>query len=368
MDIISLENKLKVMKKQIEDLKNTLNISSMEDTKKELEKKTLENDFWSDNLTSKKVLDGIKELKLVIDKYNNIKEIYENIFLMCNLIKTEEDSDLEKEVEKDMKKLEREIENLETETLLSEEYDKLNAIITIHAGAGGTESQDWVEMLQRMYFMWAENNNYKVDVYDIQQGDEAGIKSISFLVSGLYAYGYLKSEKGVHRLVRISPFDSNKRRHTSFAAADVMPEIDESIEIEINKEDLKIDTYRASGAGGQHVNKTDSAIRIKHIPTDIVITCQSERSQIQNKENAMKMLKSKLYQYELNKTEERLKEIQGNLSENGWGSQIRSYVFCPYTLVKDHRTNYEIGNIDSVINGNISPFILAYLKYINKNK
>lgn len=245
-------------------------------------------------------------------------------------------------------------------------YDSNNAIVTLHPGAGGTESQDWAEMLYRMYTRWANANGYGVKELDYLEGDEAGIKSVTFLVSGDNAYGYLKAEIGVHRLVRISPFDAGGRRHTSFASVEVLPEITDDIEVEINSDDLRIDTYRASGAGGQHVNKTDSAVRITHIPTNIVVSCQSERSQTMNKETAMKMLKSKLLDLKEKENKETISELKGEQKDIAWGSQIRSYVFCPYTLVKDHRTNYEIGNVDSVMDGNLNDFMQAYLKMISK--
>lgn len=247
-------------------------------------------------------------------------------------------------------------------TLLNGEYDNCNAILTLHAGAGGTEAQDWASMLYRMYSMYCEKNNFKIQIIDSLDGDEAGLKSITFLVEGDKAYGYLKAEMGVHRLVRISPFDSNKRRHTSFASLEVMPEIDETVDVEINPDDIRVDTYRSSGAGGQHVNKTDSAIRITHYPTGIVVTCQNERSQIQNREMAFKVLKSKLIALKVEEREKNLKEIKGDIKKIEWGSQIRSYVFCPYTMVKDHRTNFETSDVDGVMNGNLKPFILDYLK------
>ena len=250
---------------------------------------------------------------------------------------------------------------------MSNKYDINNAIITLHPGAGGTESQDWVEMLYRMYNRWANQNGYKVKELDYLEGDEAGIKSVTALVEGPYAYGYLKGEMGVHRLVRISPFDSGGRRHTSFASLEVLPEITEDIEININPDDLRIDTYRASGAGGQHINKTDSAVRITHIPTNIVVSCQSERSQAMNKDTAMKMLKSKLLDLKEKEHKDKIEDLKGIQKEIAWGSQIRSYVFCPYTLVKDHRTGYEVGNVEQVMNGDLNEFMEAYLKYNNKN-
>lgn len=271
-----------------------------------------------------------------------------------------------KDLIKATNKIEKEITNLEINTLLSGKYDINNAIITLHPGAGGTESQDWVQMLYRMYTRWAQDNGYAVKELDFLDGDEAGIKSVTALISGEYAYGYLKGEMGVHRLVRISPFDSGGRRHTSFASVEVLPEITDDIEIEINPDDLRIDTYRASGAGGQHINKTSSAVRITHIPTNIVVACQTERSQIQNKETAMKMLKSKLLTLKEKENKEKIEDLKGNQMDIAWGSQIRSYVFCPYTLVKDHRTNYEVGNVQAVMDGDLNGFIDAYLRKSDK--
>ena len=262
----------------------------------------------------------------------------------------------------------KEIDKLEITILLSGNYDMNNAIVTIHPGAGGTEAQDWAEMLYRMYSRWATDNGYEIKELDYLDGEEAGIKNVTFLVSGSYAYGYLKGEMGVHRLVRISPFDAGGRRHTSFASVEVLPEIAEDIEVYINPDDLRIDTYRASGAGGQHVNKTSSAIRITHIPTNIVVACQSERSQIQNRETAMKMLKSKLINLKEREQKEKIEDLKGIQMDIAWGSQIRSYVFCPYTLVKDHRTNYEVGNVQAVMDGDLNEFMDAYLKHIANNK
>ena len=281
---------------------------------------------------------------------------------MNELLCLEEDNELIKELLKDTLKLQKELEDLELQTLLSGKYDKNNAILTLHPGAGGTESQDWAEMLYRMYSKWAASNGFSLKELDYLEGDEAGLKSVTFLISGLNAYGYLKSEMGVHRLVRISPFDAGGRRHTSFASLEVLPEITEDIEIEINPDDLRIDTYRASGAGGQHINKTSSAVRITHIPTNIVVACQSERSQIQNRETAMKMLKSKLLELKEKEKKDKIEDLKGNQMDIAWGSQIRSYVFCPYTLVKDHRTNYETGNVQAVMDGDLNGFMEAYLK------
>ena len=304
----------------------------------------------------------MSNIKSKIEKYNNLKSEFDNLKDLSDLLKLESDDELARELIKNTAKIESEITSLEINTLLSGKYDTNNAIITLHPGAGGTESQDWTQMLYRMYTRWAQDNGYEVKELDFLEGDEAGIKSVTFLVSGEYAYGYLKGEMGVHRLVRISPFDSGGRRHTSFASVEVLPEITDDIEIEINSDDLRIDTYRASGAGGQHINKTSSAVRITHIPTNIVVACQTERSQIQNKETAMKMLKSKLLNLKEKENKEKIEDLKGNQMEIAWGSQIRSYVFCPYTLVKDHRTNYEVGNVQAVMDGDLNGFINAYLR------
>ena len=281
---------------------------------------------------------------------------------MLELLELEEDLNTFSSLQQKLEEFSLFLEEKTISTLLNDEYDSCNAILTLHAGAGGTEAQDWASMLFRMYSMYCEKNNFKLKIIDSLDGDEAGLKSITFLVEGEKAYGYLKAERGVHRLVRISPFDSNKRRHTSFASLEVMPEIDDNIDVEINMEDVRVDTYRSSGAGGQHVNKTDSAIRLTHYPTGIVVTCQNERSQIQNREMAFKVLKSKLIALKVEEREKNLKEIKGDIKKIEWGSQIRSYVFCPYTMVKDHRTNFETSDVEGVMNGNLKPFILDYLK------
>ena len=303
----------------------------------------------------------IKGLRDKIARYRELKSLWDDLKTLVELAIEENDESVLDEVKTNYKKLTSDLENMKLETLLSGKYDKNNAIITLHAGAGGTEAQDWCEMLYRMYTHWAERRGYSVETLDFLDGEEAGLKSITFLVEGLNAYGYAKCEKGVHRLVRISPFDSAARRHTSFASCEVMPEIDDDIEVDINPEDLRVDTYRSSGAGGQHINKTESAIRITHIPTGVVVTCQNERSQHKNRETAMKMLKSKLIEIAEREQKEKIEDLKGVQMEIGWGSQIRSYVFHPYTMVKDHRTNYEVGNINAVMDGDIDGFINAYL-------
>ena len=337
-------------------------IANKEKELKQLENKTLEQDFWNDSKESGKILSKIKSLKSIVLDYNKIENDLNNLIEMNDLVIDEKDEELGKEILSNTSNLEKEIERLELETYLSGKYDRNNAIITIHPGAGGTESQDWAEMLYRMYCKWANKSNFSTNEVDFLEGDGAGIKSVTFEVIGENAYGYLKGEMGVHRLVRISPFDSNSRRHTSFASVEVLPEITDDIELDINPDDLRVDTYRASGAGGQHINKTSSAVRITHIPTNIVVQCQSERSQIQNRETAMKMLKSKLLDLKEREQKEKIEDLKGIQREIAWGSQIRSYVFCPYTMVKDHRTNYETGNIQAVMDGEIDSFIESYLK------
>ena len=341
---------------------NLFDISNLKEELKILEEKTNNADFWQDSQNSSKILKQINQIKSKIEFYKKIENNLNNVIEMNFLVEQEKEESLEEEKKKSIKQLEKEIEKLEIDTLLSGKYDSNNAILTIHPGAGGTESCDWAQMLYRMYTRWALDNGYNVKELDYLDGEEAGLKSVTFLVEGSYAYGYLKGEMGVHRLVRISPFDSGGRRHTSFASLEVLPEITEDIEIDINPDDLRVDTYRASGAGGQHVNKTSSAVRITHIPTNIVVSCQSERSQIQNRETAMKMLKSKLLDLKEKEHKDKIEDLKGNQMEIAWGSQIRSYVFCPYTMVKDHRTNYEVGNIQAVMDGDLNDFMNAYLK------
>lgn len=343
-------------------------IASLKIELKDLENITNAPDFWQSPEKSTPILTKMKGIQNKLDKYNNVEAELSNIENLNDLLILEYDEDLSKELISNTKSLEKEIDKLEIQTLLSGKYDRNNAILTLHPGAGGTESQDWVQMLYRMYSKWSSSNGYSVKELDYLEGDEAGIKSVTFLVSGENAYGYLKGEMGVHRLVRISPFDSGGRRHTSFASLEVLPEISEDIVLDINPEDLRIDTYRASGAGGQHINKTDSAVRITHIPTNIVVSCQSERSQIQNKETAMKMLKSKLLELKEKEQKDKIEDLKGVQKDIAWGSQIRSYVFCPYTLVKDHRTNFEVGNVEAVMDGDLNGFMESYLKFITKSK
>ena len=341
-------------------------IDKLKENLAELEKQTVNPDFWSDSKLSGSVLQKIKIVKNKLDSYNKLSEQLDNLIEMNELLQTELDEEMAKELIKSTASLSKEIDLLEVTTLLSGKYDLNNAIVTIHPGAGGTESQDWAEMLYRMYTRWANSNGYAVKELDYLDGDEAGLKSVTFLITGDYAYGYMKSEKGVHRLVRISPFDAGGRRHTSFASVEILPEITEDIQIDINPDDLRIDTYRASGAGGQHINKTSSAVRITHIPTNTVVACQTERSQIQNRETAMKMLKSKLLNLKEQEQKEKIEDLKGEQKDIAWGSQIRSYVFCPYTLVKDHRTNYEVGNVQNVMDGDLNQFMISYLKWLIK--
>ncbi len=328
----------------------------------ELDEIMSEPSFWNDQAKAQGIINEANGLKDQVGEFNALNESYENLDLTFELIKEEPDADLQEELESELTELSERLNAFELQLLLSEEYDKNNAILELHPGAGGTESQDWASLLLRMYTRWAEKKGFKVETLDYLPGDEAGVKSVTLGIRGHNAYGYLKAEKGVHRLVRISPFDSSGRRHTSFVSCEVMPEFNDEINIEIRTEDLKIDTYRASGAGGQHINTTDSAVRITHLPTNTVVSCQTERSQIKNRETAMKMLKSKLYQLEIEQQEAELAEIRGEQKEIGWGSQIRSYVFHPYSMVKDHRTNAETGNIQAVMDGDLDMFIDAYLR------
>ena len=338
-------------------------VENKEKELKELESKTTENDFWNDTDNSSKVLKQINSLKSKVEGFKRLNNELNNLLEMSELLQVEEDEELAKELLKSTYTLEKDIEKLEITTLLSGKYDNNNAILTIHPGAGGTEAQDWAEMLYRMYTRWANANGYEVKELDYLEGDEAGLKSVTFSVNGDYAYGYLKGEMGVHRLVRISPFDAGGRRHTSFASVEVLPEITDDIELDINPDDIKMDVYRASGAGGQHINKTSSAVRLTHIPTGIIVACQTERSQFQNRDTAMKMLKSKLLNLKEKEQKDTIDELKGIQMDIAWGSQIRSYVFCPYTLVKDHRTNYEVGNVQAVMDGDLNGFIDSYLKF-----
>ncbi len=318
--------------------------------------------FWDDQPQAQKVIDATNGLKAKYDSFKALQQQYDDLSVSAELLAEENDPQIATEFDSGIESLQKQMQQYELSLLLNGPYDSNNAILEIHPGAGGTESQDWGEMLLRMYTRWAEQHQFTVETVDYLAGEDAGIKSVTLLIKGHNAYGYLRSERGVHRLVRISPFDAAGRRHTSFASVDVMPELDDTVNIEINSDDLRVDVYRASGAGGQHVNKTSSAVRITHLPTGIVVASQAERSQLQNRQTAMNMLRAKLYQRELEEKEKKRAEIQGEQAEIGWGSQIRSYVFQPYTMIKDHRTNYETGNGQAVLDGDLDPFIDAYLQ------
>jgi len=326
-----------------------------------LEEKTAATDFWNDQDAAQAVLKELNSKKTKLQEWETAFQQLEDLRLMLEMAEEEQDEAAIQDVDAESRDLLKKAKELELKGLLGEAEDEKNAILTIHPGAGGTESQDWAQMLMRMYLRWAERHNFKTEIMDLQPGEEAGIKSVTIEIKGPYAYGFLKSEVGVHRLVRISPFDAGGRRHTSFASVFVLPEMDEDVEIEINPNDLRIDTFRASGAGGQHVNRTDSAVRITHIPTGIVVTCQSERSQHKNKANAMKILKARLYQRKLEEERAKRQKLEESKSDIAWGNQIRSYVFHPYNLVKDHRTGHETGDIQRVMDGEIDDFIYAYL-------
>ena len=344
----------------IVDLTKSINPEKLKETLEQLNQQMLAENFWSNQENATKVT---KEANLLNDKLTKLNELSSNLDDITDWLELIEEHTEEWDVLiDDLKTYQEKIDAFQVEILLSGKYDDNNAILEVHAGSGGTEAQDWADMLFRMYQRYANKMNYKFEIIDVQQGDEAGIKSVTMLIKGSFAYGYLKAERGVHRLVRISPFDSNARRHTSFASVEVMPEINEEINIDIKPEEIRVDVYRAGGAGGQHVNTTDSAVRITHLATNIVVSCQSERSQIKNRETAMKLLKAKLVTRELELQAEKMKNIQGELKDISWGSQIRSYVFHPYQMVKDHRTNYESSQIDDVMDGDLINFIYAYLK------
>lgn len=360
MENFEIAKKIEEYKTRLTELETAIDLEKLTNSIKSDEDLMVQSDFYSDMKNAEKVLKRVKIQKENLNTFNTISNDIEELEMCFEIHKTE--GDQTKEIEELIKKLTIELDAFEVKMLLSKEYDHCDAIMELHPGAGGTESQDFAAMLFRMYRRYAERHNFTFEVLDYLDGEEAGIKSVTFMVSGDMAYGYLKSEQGVHRLVRISPFDSNARRHTSFCAATVTPSIDSDINIEIKPEDIRVDTYRSSGAGGQHINKTDSAIRVTHFPTGIVVTCQNERSQIQNRERAMNVLKSKLYQLEREEQEKKIKAVGGAISENSFGSQIRSYVCHPYTMVKDHRTGFENFNFDNVMDGDIEGFINAYLK------
>jgi len=353
--------KILALKPTLETLKSALKLDDANSEIAELEKQSGEDGFWSDLQNSQKVLQRIKQLKNKVSVYDRLYSKWDDLLTLCQMAIEEDDDSLLPELETDFAEFEKKLEETRLATMLSGEYDNNNAILSFHAGAGGTEAQDWTQMLYRMYSRWAERHGFKYKLVDYLDGEEAGLKSAVLSIEGENAYGYLKSESGIHRLVRVSPFDASGRRHTSFAAVEVMPEISDDVEIEIRAEDLKVDTYRSSGAGGQHVNKTESAIRITHIPTGIVVACQTERSQHQNREYAMRMLRSKLIEVKERQHLEKIEDIKGEQMKIEWGSQIRSYVFMPYTLAKDHRTGFENGNIIAVMDGDLDGFINAYL-------
>lgn len=357
-----LRLRLENMLPDIQDLAGAIGLQQMEKEVAELDMRASADGFWDDMENAQKVTQRAANLKDSIGKYQKLVSDYHDTLTLIELANEEEDTSLLEECTQNVDQIQAAMEEQRLATLLTGEYDARNAIMTFHAGAGGTEAQDWAEMLYRMYTHWAERHHFTYKILDYLDGDEAGLKSASILISGPNAYGYLKSEAGVHRLVRISPFDASGRRHTSFSAVEVLPELDDSIHVEIRPEDIKMDVFRSSGAGGQHINKTSSAVRLTHIPTGIVVACQTERSQFQNRDTAMNMLKAKLIEIKEREHLERIEDIKGSQAQIAWGSQIRSYVFMPYTLAKDHRTGYEMGNINAVMDGDLDGFINAYLK------
>lgn len=369
--IIQLEqarSALRDRKGDLDTLRASLQIDDLKIRCAALEEKASAPDFWNNPEESQKVLGELKNIKTTISDFEDLSSLFESTMEMLDLAIADNDESLTDDIMSDIHRIEKSYQDQKIKLLLSGEYDRKGAIVSIHPGAGGTEAQDWAQMLYRMYQRFSERRGFRFQVLDYLDGDEAGLKSVTFLVQGDFAYGYLKSESGVHRLVRVSPFDSSGRRHTSFASVEVMPEFDDEIKIEIREEDLEIEAHRASGAGGQHINKTDSAIRIKHIPTGIVVGCQNERSQLQNKEVAMKMLKSKLLEIKEREQLEKIEDIKGVKTNIEWGAQIRSYVFMPYTLVKDHRTLYEDGDINKIMDGELDEFMNAYLVFISSEK
>ncbi|QSX06980.1 peptide chain release factor 2 [Sedimentibacter sp. zth1] len=363
IDLYEFTEKLKKFKIILEEVGVSLDIPKLKEDNADFENFMQSPEFWNDTAKAQQISQNLKYNSDTLKQYEDMVSQVEDFELLLDLVKEEDDESQVQELNKEMKSIDKLLEAMKLKTLLNGEYDHNNAILSIHSGAGGTEAQDWAEMLLRMYNRWAESHGYKISMLDILKDTEAGIKSVTILITGDNVYGYLKGEKGVHRLVRISPFDSNNRRHTSFASVDVMPEIADTDKIDINESDLRIDTFRSSGAGGQSVNTTDSAVRITHIPTGVVVSCQNERSQHKNKEFAMKMLQAKLIEIKETEHKEKIEDIQGKYNQIAWGSQIRSYVFHPYSLVKDHRTNTEIANTQSVMDGNLDVFINEYLKY-----
>lgn len=366
--IAELKTHLKEYENAVLDLRDALSIEASEKRLAELEHQMTKPGFFEDQEVSQKVYSEMGDLKVKLDRYRKLTNQYQDTSLLLDMIEEENDPDLIPEAEQEVNYVGKAIDELQLMTILCGEYDHSNAILTFHAGSGGTEAQDWAEMLYRMYNRWASDHGYKAEVLDILDGDEAGIKSASIMIKGTNAYGMLKSEHGVHRLVRISPFDANARRQTSFASLEVMPELDNNIHVDIRPEDIEMQVYRSSGAGGQHINKTSSAVRLIHKPTGIVTSCQTQRSQLQNREYAMEMLKAKLYQIALQQHKDKIEDIKGVQNEITWGHQIRSYVFMPYTLVKDHRTGYESSNVQAVMDGDLDGFIYAYLKASSKGE
>lgn len=368
LEFEQLKLRLEANTDELHDLKDALGYNALCREIEELETKASAPGFWDDLGSSQKILQRTGKLKNTVESYDNLCSSYEDLSVLIEMGNEEEDLSLVEEIETALEEFEKGLANLRLQTLLTGEYDKNNAILTFHAGAGGTEAMDWVSMLVRMYTRWTERHGFKTSMLDFLDGDEAGLKSATISIEGENAYGYLKSESGVHRLVRVSPFDSSGRRHTSFASLEVMPEITDDSDIEVREEDIKMDVFRSSGAGGQHINKTSSAVRLTHIPTGIVVACQNERSQFQNRDKAMKMLKSKLLEIKEREHLEKIEDIKGVQKEIAWGSQIRSYVFMPYTLAKDHRTGFESGNINAVMDGDLDGFINAYLKASSKGE
>ena len=356
-----IKPRLGELKEKLDQMEVSLEVPAKEEKIAELEYKMGEPTFWDDAEEAQKINQELNDVKISVDKFKSLKAKFEDAQTLWEMAMEDGEESLEEEIKDALDKVADGLENLQLEVLLSGPYDANNAILTLHAGAGGTEAQDWTQMLLRMYGRWAERHGFTVETADLLPGDEAGVKSATLFIKGHNAYGFLKSEKGIHRLVRISPFDAQARRHTSFAACDIMPEIDDNVEVNINMSDVRVDTYRASGAGGQHINKTSSAVRMTHEPTGIVVQCQNERSQLQNREQCLKMLRAKLFELEQEKKEKELAKLEGDQQKIEWGSQIRSYVFQPYTMVKDHRTNEETGNVQAVMDGDLDPFIRAYL-------
>ncbi|MEQ8674383.1 MAG: peptide chain release factor 2 [Aggregatilineales bacterium] len=355
----ALTDQLNAMISEIEGLANRLNIAEKNATANELEQQSADPEFWNDPDAAQKIMQKMSKLRGVVEPWHTIEARLADALELAEL----EDPDLAEDLASEVETLQKQVEKMSFQAMLSGMYDSEDAILAIHAGAGGTDSQDWAAMLERMYIRWAESNRYKIEILDRSDGEEAGIKSVTMSISGYYAYGYLQSEQGVHRLVRLSPFDSASRRHTSFAKVELWPDIQGDIDIEINEKDLRIDTYRASGAGGQHVQKNDTAVRMTHVPTGIVVQCQNQRSQLQNRDRALQMLKARLLEIELKKQEAELAELKGENVDAGWGSQIRSYVLHPYQMVKDLRTSHEVGNVNAVLDGRLTDFMESYLKW-----